>query len=120
MDDTAELLKQAAALGKAIAVHPFVRAYNDARASLEKDAKAQELLTDYTKHSEHVRRLEAEQNPIEVADKRKLVEYEHQMASNETLKAFMRSQADYVALMNQINRAMDAPLAAGRASENAS
>ena len=33
------------------------------------------------------------------------------MAGHETLKTLMRTQADYVGLMNQVNGAIDAPLA---------
>jgi cell fate (sporulation/competence/biofilm development) regulator YlbF (YheA/YmcA/DUF963 family) len=120
MADVQELLDQARALGEAIAAHPSVRAYTAARTKVEKDAGAQQLLGNYSKQSQHVRELEAQQKPIEVADKHKLAEYEQKMASNEALKELMRTQVDYVTLMNQINQAMEAPLTGSRKSDEAS
>ncbi len=112
MADSQELIERARALGEAIANHPNVRAFVNARAEVEKNTDAQELLKAYGEHAQHIRKLEAEQKPIEVADKHKLAEYEQQMASNEALKKMMAAQVDYVALMNQVNQAMEAPLSA--------
>ena len=110
MSDVQELLDQARVLGEAIANHPHVQAFTKAREQTENDAEARQLLGAYQEQAQRVRQLEAEQKPIEVADKQKLAECEQKMASNEALKALMRTQADYVALMNQVNRAMEAPL----------
>lgn len=120
MTDIQELLDRARALGEAIANHPHVQAFSAAREKVEKDAEAQQVLKAYEEQARHVRQLEAERKPIEVADKRKLAECEQGMASNEALKELMRRQADYVALMNQVNQAMEAPLAARRTSAGTS
>ena len=120
MAEVRNLLDQARALGEAIAGHPLVQAFTAARAQVEKDTEAQQLLKAYEDQARRVRRLEAEQKPIEVADKHKLAECEQKMASNEALKELMRRQADYLALMNQVNRAMETPLAEGRKSAEAS
>ena len=79
--------------------------------AVQKDPAAQALLKEYAQHMEHLRQFEAQQKPIEVADKHKTAEYEARVAGNEVLKELMRVQADYVELMNQINNAMEAPLA---------
>jgi cell fate (sporulation/competence/biofilm development) regulator YlbF (YheA/YmcA/DUF963 family) len=120
MSDVQELLDQARLLGEAIARHPRVQAYQKAREQTRGDSEAGQLLEAYAEQARRLRELEAQQKPIEVADKRKLAEYEQKMASNTALKELMRSQADYVALMNQINRAMEAPLSAERESGEAS
>jgi cell fate (sporulation/competence/biofilm development) regulator YlbF (YheA/YmcA/DUF963 family) len=120
MADVQELLKQARALGEAIASHPDVQAYLAARNKVDSDAEAQQILKSYTQHSARVRTLEAQQKPIEPDDKRKLVEYEQQLASNAALKELMRRQVDYVTLMNQVNQAMENPLAARRTSGESS
>ncbi len=120
MAEAQELLDRARALGEAIANHPLVQAFAAARAGVEKDTAAQQVLKAYEEQARHIRQLEAEQKPIEVADKRKLAECEQKMASNEALKELMRRQADYVALMNEVNRAMEAPLAASRKSAGTS
>jgi cell fate (sporulation/competence/biofilm development) regulator YlbF (YheA/YmcA/DUF963 family) len=116
MAEIQALLEQAHALGEAIASHPHFQAFAAARTKTEHDSEAQQLLKDYTEHAQHLRQLEAQRKPVEVADKRKLAEYEQKMASNEALKELMRAQADYVTLMNQVNQAMEAPLAATRKS----
>jgi cell fate (sporulation/competence/biofilm development) regulator YlbF (YheA/YmcA/DUF963 family) len=115
-----ELVEQARALGQAIANHEQVKAYLAARGRVAEDREAQELLEAYRKQAERVRQLEAQQKPIEVADKRKLAEYEQNMASNAALKELLRAQVDYLGLMDQINRAMEAPLSQGPPSETAS
>ena len=112
MADTLELINQALALGEAFASHADVQAFMTARAAADQNSDAQKLLKSYAEHARRIQTLEAEQKPIEVADKHKLSEYEQQMASNEALKAMMSAQVGYVALMNQVNQAMEAPLAA--------
>ena len=112
MADTQELINQARTLGEAIAKHPDVQAFMAARAEVEQSSDAQQLLKDYAQHTQRIHQLEAEQKPIEVADKHKLAEYEQQMASNDALKKMMAAQVGYVTLMNQVNQAMEASLAA--------
>ena len=120
MADTQELINQARALGEAIAKHPDVQAFLSARTEVERNADAQKLLRAYSEHAQHLRKLEVEQKPIEVADKHKLAEYEQQMASNEALKKMMAAQVGYVALMNKVNQSIEVPLATIRKSDEAS
>lgn len=110
MQDTQELMNKARELGQAIAQHDLIEAYFAAQQAVANDQEAQGLLKSYTQQMEHFQQLEAAQQPIEVADKKKMAELESNVAANEHLKDLMRSQADYVALMNQINNAMSAPL----------
>jgi len=112
MSDIDQLLSHAKTLGESLAAYPTVKDYYAAQQAARDDADAKRLLTEYQTHANHIRQLEAEQKPVEVADKQKLRDLETQMAGNEALKALMRTQADYVQLMNQVNQAMDAPLAA--------
>lgn len=106
------ILDQARALGESIAAHPRTKAFFQAGAALRADAAARDVLDAVQKHSEHVRSLEEANKPVEVADKRKMSELQSKMASNDTIKTFMRSQADYIDLMQRVNRAMEAPLMA--------
>jgi cell fate (sporulation/competence/biofilm development) regulator YlbF (YheA/YmcA/DUF963 family) len=117
MAETQELLNQARALGEAIASHPAVQAFLGARAKTNSDTEAQQLLKGYAEQATRIRELEAQQKPVEVADKQKLAECEQKMASNEALKELMRTQADYIGLMNQVNQAMEAPLAQSQKSD---
>jgi cell fate (sporulation/competence/biofilm development) regulator YlbF (YheA/YmcA/DUF963 family) len=111
MPDIQDLLTRAHALGEALAAHPAVKAYRAAQRSVRADTAAEKLLADYQAHLNHVRELEEQLKPVEVADKQKLKSLEGQIAGHESLKALMRAQADYVALMAQINREIDSPLA---------
>ncbi|MBK9119051.1 MAG: YlbF family regulator [Phycisphaerales bacterium] len=111
MPDAQDLVQRARGLGEALAAHPVVVAYFGAQHQARSDNSAQSVLRDYQQQLEHIQKLEAEQQPIEVADKHKLQALEQQMASSDALKRLMRAQADYVALMNQVNAAMEEPLA---------
>ncbi len=112
MPDRQDLFAKARAVGEALAADPSVRAHYDAQRAVQADGSAQQLLRDYQEHAAKLHQLEAEQKPSEVADKKRLRELEQKMAGHETLKRYMRAQADYAALMAQVNRAMDAPLIA--------
>ena len=114
MANTQDLINQAKALGEAIAQHPDIRAFFTARQEVAKDAAAQELLKNYGAQTQRVQQLAAEQKPIEPDDKKKLMDYEQQMAGNPALKKMMAAQIGYVTLMNRINQAMEAPLAAAQ------
>lgn len=114
MNDAAALLDQARTLGRSIAAHPRIKAFLDARDQVGRDAAAQRLLADYQQAVDKVSQLEAEGKPIEVADKHRVRDLEVQMSGNDAIKALMRTQADYVELMTQINRAMEEPLAGPR------
>lgn len=114
MSDVSALLQQAATLGRAVASHPAAAGYLAARDAVSRDTDSQRLLSDYQRHIEHLHGLESEGRPIEVADKRRLAELQSAMASNDALKSLMRTQADYVALMEQVYRAIEEPLNASR------
>jgi cell fate (sporulation/competence/biofilm development) regulator YlbF (YheA/YmcA/DUF963 family) len=110
VDDIQDLLTSARALGAALAAHPTVCAYYAAQRAARADGNAQRLMRDYHAKLNQIQQFEAEQKPIEVADKQKLKSLEAEMAGNDALKALMRTQADYVALMAQVNGAIDGPL----------
>jgi cell fate (sporulation/competence/biofilm development) regulator YlbF (YheA/YmcA/DUF963 family) len=110
MQDIQDLLARAQALGTALAAHPTVRAYHAAQRAARADAGAQRLMRDYHTQLNRIQQLEAELKPVEVADKQQLKSLETEMAGNEALKTLMRNQADYVALMAQVNGAIDGPL----------
>lgn len=109
--DTQALLEQARKLGEALASHARVKAYMEARQAASQDSAAQQLLKDYQQAAKRIQQLQMQNKPIEVADKHKLGDLEAKMAGNSALKALMRAQADYLELMNQIDRATDEGLA---------
>ena len=120
-DTTQKLLEQAKALGEAIAAHPSVQAWRQAANAVAADADTRKLLGEYRQHAEHLRQLEAEMKPVEVADKHKLADLQSQVAGNALIKQMMAAETDYVSLMNRINQAMAEPLtneAAGQADDS--
>ena len=119
MADMKELLDRARALGEAIATHPITKAFGEARHKVDTDPDAKALLDGYRETATRVQQLEAQNKPIEPGDKHKLADFEKQMASNDALKTLMRAQADYLAMMNHVNRAMEAPVAEQASSANA-
>lgn len=110
MPEIDTLLRKAAELGQALAGHPTVQAYFSAQQDARRDPAARALLEQYEEQLLTIQQLEAEQKPIEIADKQKLKELEGRMAGHETLKKLIRTQADYVAVMSRVNQAMDEPL----------
>lgn len=105
-----ELLKKAAQLGQEIANHARVQSVAAARMAIGDNAEAQKLLNDHADTVEKIARLRQQQKPIEPEDKRKLAEAEAAMAAHPLFKDLLRTQADYIDLMTQVNRAIETPL----------
>ena len=105
-----ELLKKAAALGEEVGRHPRVAALATARKAVLADKEAQRLLGEHERLVEQVTQLRQQQKPIEPDDKRKLAECEASMAAHPAFKELLRTQTDYLDLMNQIQRALETPL----------
>ena len=111
MADAKDLIEKARSLGEALAAHPTVRAHHQAQRDVQNDPAAQELVRQYQEQAATIQHREAQGKPIEVADKQKLKGTEALMAGNEAMKTLMRTQVEYVGIMNQVNQAIEAPLA---------
>ncbi|MFN0134532.1 MAG: YlbF family regulator [Phycisphaerae bacterium] len=107
MADRTELLNLARTLGRLVAQQPEVRAFNKAREALMKDADAMRLNQEYSRHVQQLQQMEMQGKPIEVADKRKLQELQSTLAGNDSMKNVTRFQADYLMLMELVQKAMD-------------
>lgn len=107
MADRTELLNLARSLGRLVAQQPEVRAFNKAREAAVKDAEAMRLNREYNQHVQQLQQSEAQGRPIEVADKRKLQELQTALAGNDSMKNLTRHQADYLMLMETVQKAMD-------------
>lgn len=111
MTEFDDIVKQARTLGETIAAHPRARSFIAAQDAIDGDADAQKLLGDYQRHVHHIQTLESQGKPIEVADKHKLRDLQGAMAGNDALKQLMRTQADYLELMNRVHEAMEGAIA---------
>lgn len=110
-----ELIEQARKLGVAIAQHPRTLAYFTAAQAVRDDSAARQLLSEYESHATKIGRLEAEHQPVEPADKRRLAELQTKVAGHEAIKQMMRAQTDYIDLMQRVNRAMEEQIVGARA-----
>jgi cell fate (sporulation/competence/biofilm development) regulator YlbF (YheA/YmcA/DUF963 family) len=106
MATTQEILTAARELGKLIATHPAAVKFENIVKKLQADVEAQRLMTDLNRHIEALGEKEANGQPIEVADKRKLEELQNKMITHPLLSQFQMVQMDYVDLMRQVDEAM--------------
>lgn len=111
-----EAIERARALGETIARHERTLAFLAAQQALEHDADARRLLDAYQQQAERIHQLELARQPVEAVDKHKLRELQSEMAGNGAIKDFIRRQADYVDLMNTVNRTMEETIASARQS----
>ncbi|MCG8408328.1 MAG: YlbF family regulator [Phycisphaerales bacterium] len=102
-----EIISEAKALGQKIAEHPRMKEFMAATRAVEQDSNAQAILRKYQEQVQKIRELEQTGKPIEVTDKQALADCEAEVAGNDLLKEMIRTQADYVELMQQINSAID-------------
>ena len=102
---------QAAELGKLIAASPAGTAILKTRKELQADEQAHKMLEGYQEQMQKIAQLEKDGKPIEPEDKRKLVELQQEVASQSTLKRWIKAQADFAQLMHEVNQAIAAPFA---------
>jgi cell fate (sporulation/competence/biofilm development) regulator YlbF (YheA/YmcA/DUF963 family) len=102
-----EIIAQARDLGKKIAAHPRTASFLTAARAVAEDKEAQTILQAYQEQVTKMQGLEESGKAIAVADKHKLAECQTHVASNDKLKAMMKTQADYLEMMHKINHAID-------------
>jgi len=101
-----EILSLARRLGEAISRHPRYIKLREADERVRADKAATDALDAYNKAAEEIARKEHAGRPIEVEEKRRLRSLQEAVAANETVKAFMVSQADYAEMMRKMNDAI--------------
>jgi len=101
-----EVLSLAHQLGEAISRHPRYVKLREADVRVRADKTATDALDAYNRAAEELGRKEQSGRPIEVEDKRRLRSLQETVAANETVKAFMVSQADYAEMMRKMNDAI--------------
>jgi len=100
------IIQLAERLGKAIANSPQAMSLRTAREELDEQEDLSKMLTEFQEQAEKVARLERENKPIEVEDKRRLRELQDKLVASETFKRFTASQLEYVDLMRKVNEAL--------------
>jgi len=100
------IIEQAEKLGKAIAQSPAAAKLRAARKEVNGDAELSRLLKDYQAQSEKIARLEQDNQPVEVEEKRKLKALEEKLLASQQFKNLTAAQMDYVDLMRKVNSAL--------------
>ncbi|MFQ5413793.1 MAG: YlbF family regulator [Phycisphaerae bacterium] len=102
-----EILDLAGRLGKRLRDDERVRTMRDAGAALDASAVDRQLLKDYEDQQQKIHDLETAGKPVEPADKRRLADLHAQVASSAVIKAALKAQADYAALMNTVSQRIE-------------
>lgn len=105
-----DILSLATQLGKAIADSSQGKAMKEAVTSLRTDPAALRLMQDYETQVDKISRLEYENKPIEVADKRAVSEMETKLAGNQRIKKFSEIQVEYMDLIRRVNQTIQGEL----------
>ena len=102
-----DIISDAQTLGKKIATHPRCANFLAATQAVGKNEEAQGILRDFQELARRMQELQQANKPIEVEDKHKLTEYEQQVSGNDLLKDMLKTQTDYLELMNGVNSAIE-------------
>ena len=115
-----DVIGKATTLGEAIAKHERTKAFMAADKAVHTNDQAKAVMEAFHAQAAHIHQLETSQQPIEPADKQKLAAVQAEMAGNDLIKNFVRCQADYAELMNNVNQAIDQAVGqAGQTGETA-
>jgi cell fate (sporulation/competence/biofilm development) regulator YlbF (YheA/YmcA/DUF963 family) len=118
-----QITELAEKLGKAMADSQRTRQFKEAANAVRGDEAAQKALADFQNHSDALARKQAENQPIEVEEKRELSRLQEKIYSHDNLKQFMAAQADYMELVQKVNDILsqhlvdEQPTAEGEAKE---
>jgi cell fate (sporulation/competence/biofilm development) regulator YlbF (YheA/YmcA/DUF963 family) len=113
-----DILRLARDLGQAIRRHPRYVKLREADDRVRGDKVATDALDAYNRAADEVNRKQRAGQPIEVEDKRRLQRLHEVVAGNETVKAFMRTQADYAEMMRRMNDAIFQAIAGDGAAKS--
>lgn len=105
------ILQIAETLGKAIAESPQVQTMKQARDALQKEPDIEQTLKAFHEQADKMNRMEQQNQPIEVEEKRKLRDLQTKLAGSATFKTFTEAQMEYVDLMRKVNETMRRHLA---------
>jgi cell fate (sporulation/competence/biofilm development) regulator YlbF (YheA/YmcA/DUF963 family) len=99
-----KILELAEQLGEAMAEHPTGKKYLAAKAELDADPTARQLIGDYEQTAMQIGQKEHQGRPIEPEEKRKLGEIQGKLAGNISIKHWMQAQMEYLNLLRQVNQ----------------
>jgi len=98
-----DILELAGRLGRKIAEDSRGRRLSKARAELEADQTARDLLASFNEQQQKMLELEANGRPIEPEDKRRMADLHARVISSILIKDLLRAEADYAELMAAVS-----------------
>jgi len=101
MADTTKIQQAAKDLGKMIAEHEVGAEYQAATKAFNDDVEAQRLINDFSRALQELGQKQAQQQPIEVADKKKLEDIQTQVAMNLQVRRMQTAQMNYLDLIRE-------------------
>ena len=105
-----EALAAAAELGKQIAQDEAFRRLRAAEDAVQGDAASQKILEEFDRRRRKIEDLERARKPVEPEDKREMIRLSDAVHSAPKLQELVRAQADYMELMNKVNKAIQQAL----------
>jgi len=112
MASTQEILDEAAALGKKLAEHDAAKRLTSSIEKLQNDVTAQRALTDYQRFAASLMQKEAQGQPIEVDDKKKLEDMQNAVVHSLVLQEYQMAHMDYLDLLRQVDEKLVGDLGA--------
>ena len=103
MDD---ILQLASDLGERIANHERFQKLRATESAVQADEVAGDLVKSSDAQRRKIAELEAKQQPVEPADKHEMMRLDEAIRENENLQGLVQAQADFMELMNKVNRAI--------------
>jgi len=99
-----EILAGAAELGRRIAASEVFARLRRSESAVQSDKPTHKLLNDFEAQRRRVEELESSKKPVEVEDKHRMRDLADAVHANPKLQELLRAQADYLEMMNRINR----------------
>jgi cell fate (sporulation/competence/biofilm development) regulator YlbF (YheA/YmcA/DUF963 family) len=103
-------LAAAAELGKQIAQDDAFRRLRAAEEAVQGDEASQKILQDFDRQRRKIEDLEQSGKPVEPEDKHEMIRLSDAVHSAPKLQELVRAQADYMELMNRVNKAIQQAL----------
>ena len=99
-----DVLRLASDLGKLIAQHERFRKLRAAEDAVAADQETRNLVTAMEEQRAKIIKLESAQQPVEPEDKHELQRVTDAVHANPKLQTLAMAQADYMELMNKVNK----------------
>jgi len=112
-------LAAAAELGKQIAQDEAFQRLRAAEAAVQSDAASQKILQEFDRQRRKIEALEGARKPVEPEDKHEMIRLSDAVHSAPKLQELVRAQADYMELMNRVNKAIQQALSPGQTDSGA-